>query len=73
VHGARLLRRAGAPRERGGEGNLTVGEGGGQYGGGARPAMMDQNGGGLELGVGRVEARRGEAESGMKHSGVLQC
>jgi hypothetical protein len=34
---------------------------------------MDQNGGGLELGVGRVEAWRCEAESGMRCGGVLQC
>jgi hypothetical protein len=35
----------------GAKGNLTVGEGG-QHRGGARPATMDQNSGGLELGVG---------------------
>jgi hypothetical protein len=34
---------------------------------------MDQNGGGLELGVGRMEARRGKVESGMRCGGVLQC
>jgi hypothetical protein len=54
------------------EGNLTVGEGG-QHGGGARPATMDQNGGGLELGVGRIESQRGKAESGTRCGGVLQC
>jgi hypothetical protein len=37
----------------------TVGEGG-QCGAGGRPVTVDRNGGGLELGVGRVEARRGE-------------
>jgi hypothetical protein len=41
----------------------TVGEGG-WCGAGGRPATVDRNGGGLELGVGRVEARRGEIESG---------
>jgi hypothetical protein len=50
----------------------TVGEGG-RCGAGGRPATVDQNGGGLELGVGQVEARRGEAESGMRCGGVLQC
>jgi hypothetical protein len=42
-----------------------VGEGG-RCGAGGRPVTVDQNGGELELGVGRVEARRGEAESGMR-------
>jgi hypothetical protein len=56
----------------GAEGNLTVGEGG-QHEGGARSATMDQNGGGLELSVGRMEARRGKAESGTRCGGVLQC
>jgi hypothetical protein len=50
----------------------TVGEGG-RCGAGGRPAMVDHNGGGLELGVGRVEARRGETESGTRCSRVLQC
>jgi hypothetical protein len=50
----------------------TVGEGG-RCGAGGRPAIVDHNGGGLELGVGRVEARRGETESGMRCGGVLQC
>jgi hypothetical protein len=43
----------------------TVGEGG-RCGAGGRPAMVDHNGGGLELGVGRVEARRVEIESGTR-------
>jgi hypothetical protein len=34
---------------------------------------MDQNDGGLELGVGQMEARRGEAESGMRYGGVGCC
>jgi hypothetical protein len=50
----------------------TVGEGG-RCGAGGRPTTVDHNGGGLELGVGRVEARRGETESGMRCGGVLQC
>jgi hypothetical protein len=58
-------------KKEGAERNLTMGEGG-QHRGGARPATMDQNGGGLELGVGRVEAWRGEAESGTRCGGVLQ-
>jgi hypothetical protein len=48
----------------------TMGEVG-QCGAGGRPVMVDRNGGGLELGVGRVEAWRGEAESGMWCGGVL--
>jgi hypothetical protein len=50
----------------------TVGEGG-RCGARGRLATVDQNGGGLELGVGRVETRRGEAESGTRCGGVLQC
>jgi hypothetical protein len=50
----------------------TMGEGG-RCGAEGRPAMVNRNGGGLELGVGRVEARRGEIESGMRCSGVLRC
>jgi hypothetical protein len=50
----------------------TVGEGG-QCSAGGRPAMVNRNGGGLELGVGRVEARRGEIESGTRCGGVLRC
>jgi hypothetical protein len=45
---------------------------GGRCGAGGRPVTEDRNGGGLELGVGRVEARRGETESGMRCHGVLQ-
>ncbi len=50
----------------------TVGEGG-RCGAGGRPATVNRNGGGLELGVGRVEARRGEIESGTRCGGVLRC
>jgi hypothetical protein len=50
----------------------TVGEGG-RCGAGGRPATVDRNGCGLELDVGRVEACRGEAESGTRCGGVLQC
>jgi hypothetical protein len=50
----------------------TVGEGG-QCGAEGRPATVNRNGGGLELGVGRVEARRGEIESETRCSGVLWC
>jgi hypothetical protein len=50
----------------------TVGEGG-RCGAGGRPATVNRNRGGLELGVGRVEARRGEIESGMRCGGVLRC
>jgi hypothetical protein len=49
-----------------------VGEGG-RCGARERPATVDRNGGGLELGVGRVEARRGKTESGTRCGGVLQC
>jgi hypothetical protein len=50
----------------------TVGEGG-RCGARGRPTTVNRNGGGLELGVGRVEARRGEIGSGMRCGGVLQC
>ncbi len=50
----------------------TVGEGG-RCGAGGRPATVNCNGGGLELGVGRVEARRREIESGKRCGGVLRC
>jgi hypothetical protein len=46
---------------------------GGRCGAGGRPATVNRNGGGLELGVGRVEARRGEIESRMRCGGVLRC
>jgi hypothetical protein len=49
-----------------------VGEGG-RCSARGRPAMVDHNGGGLELVLGQVEARRGETESGMRCGGVLQC
>jgi hypothetical protein len=49
-------------------GVLTVGEGG-RCGAGGRPATVHRNGGG----VGRVEARRGEIESGTRCGGVLRC
>jgi hypothetical protein len=50
----------------------TVGDGW-RCGAGGRPATVDRNGGRLELGVGRVEARRGEIESGTRCGGVLRC
>jgi hypothetical protein len=50
----------------------TVGEGG-RCGAGERPVTEDHNGSGLELGVGRAEARRGKIESGTRCGGVLQC
>jgi hypothetical protein len=50
----------------------SVGEGG-RCGAGGRPATVNRNGSRLELGVGRVEARRSEIESGMKCGGVLRC
>jgi hypothetical protein len=50
----------------------TMGEGG-WCGARGRPATVDRNGGVLELGVRRVEARRGEGESGTRCGGVLQC
>jgi hypothetical protein len=50
----------------------TVGEGG-RCGAGGRPATVNRSGGGLELGVGRVEARRGKIESGTRCGGVLRC
>jgi hypothetical protein len=62
---------AGAPIERGGRGDLTVGEGG-QHGaeqGRRRGAVAAV----VETRRGRVEARRGEAESGTRCGGVLQC
>jgi hypothetical protein len=42
-------------------------------GAGGRLATVNRNGGGLELGVGRVEGRRGEIESGTRCGGVLRC
>jgi hypothetical protein len=48
----------------------TVGEGG-RCGAGGRTATVNHNGGMLELGVGRVEAQRGELESGTRCEGVL--
>jgi hypothetical protein len=62
----------GGGKGRGSLGVPTMGEGG-RCGAGGRPAIVDRNGGGLELGVGRVEARRGETESGTRCGGVLQC
>jgi hypothetical protein len=50
----------------------TVGEGG-RCGAGGRTATVNCNGGGLELDVGRVEARRGKIESGTRCGGVLRC
>jgi hypothetical protein len=50
----------------------TVGEGG-RCGAGGRPTTVNRKGDGLELGVGRVEARRGEIESGTRCSGMLRC
>jgi hypothetical protein len=59
-------------KEKEASGVPTVGEGG-RCGAGGRPATVDRNGDGLEHGVGRVEARRGEAKSGTRCGGVLQC
>jgi hypothetical protein len=50
----------------------TMGEGG-RCDARGRPAMVNRNGGGLELGVGRVEAWRGKIESGTRCGGLLQC
>jgi hypothetical protein len=50
----------------------TMGEGG-RCGAGGRPATVNRNSGRLELGVGRVEAWRGEIESGTRCGGVLRC
>jgi hypothetical protein len=58
-------------KEKEASGVPTVGEGG-RCGAGGRPTTVDRNGSGLELGVGLVEARRGEAESGTRCGGVLQ-
>jgi hypothetical protein len=58
-------------KEKEASGVPTMGEGG-RCGVGGRPVMVGRNGSGLELGGGRVEARRGEAESGMRCGGVLQ-
>jgi hypothetical protein len=71
---APVSRRSPAVRENEEEtsGVRTVGEGG-RCGAGGRPATVNRNGGGLELGVGRVEAWRGEIESGTRCGGVLQC
>jgi hypothetical protein len=48
----------------------TVGESG-RWGAGGRTTMVKCNGGGLELGVGRVEAWRGKIESGTRCGWVL--
>jgi hypothetical protein len=61
----------GGEKEEEASGVPTVGEGG-RCGAGGRPATVDHNGGGLELGVGQVEARRGEIESGMRCGGLLR-
>jgi hypothetical protein len=60
-----------AEKEEEASGVPTVGQGG-RCGAGGRPAMVDRNDGGLELGGGggRVEARRGETESGTRCGGV---
>jgi hypothetical protein len=50
----------------------TMGEGG-RCSAGGRAVTVDRNDGGLELGVGRVEAWRGEIESGTRCGGVLRC
>jgi hypothetical protein len=50
----------------------TVDEGG-RCGAGGRPATVNHNGDGLGLGVGRVEAQRGEIETGTRCGGVLWC
>jgi hypothetical protein len=75
--GARARGRSGEGKLTGGgeneeeiSGVPTVGEGG-LCGAGGRPAMVNRNGGGLELGMGRVETWRGKIESGMRCGGVL--
>jgi hypothetical protein len=50
----------------------TVGEGG-RCGAGGRPATVDQNGGELELGVMRLEARGGEALGGTRCGEEQRC
>jgi hypothetical protein len=50
----------------------TVGEGG-QCGAGGRPETVDQNGGGLELGAMRLEARGGEALGGTRCGEEQRC
>jgi hypothetical protein len=50
----------------------TMGEGG-RCGAGGRPTTVNHNGGVLELGVGPMEAWRGEIESGTRCGGVLRC
>jgi hypothetical protein len=50
----------------------TIGEGG-RCGAGGRPATVDQNGGGLELGAMRLEARGGEALGGMRCGEEQRC
>jgi hypothetical protein len=55
-------------KEKKASGVPTVGEGG-RCGAGGRSTTVDRNGGGLELGVGRVEAWRGKAESGTRCGG----
>jgi hypothetical protein len=50
----------------------TVGEGG-RCGAGGRPVTVDQNGGGLELGAMRLEARGGEALGGMRCGEEQRC
>jgi hypothetical protein len=59
-------------KEKEASGVPTVGEGG-RCGPGGRPATVEQNGSRLELGVGQVEARRGEAESGMRCGGCCSA
>jgi hypothetical protein len=55
------------------DGSVVTRREGGRCGAGGRPATVNHNGGGLELGVGRVEARRGKIESGTRCGGVLWC
>jgi hypothetical protein len=59
-------------KENGAPGVPTVGEGG-RCGAGGRPAMVDQNGGGLELGAMRLEARGGEALGGTRCGEEQRC
>jgi hypothetical protein len=59
-------------KEKGAPGVPTVVEGG-RCGAGGRPVMVDRNGGGLELGATRLEARGGEALGGTRCGEKQRC
>jgi hypothetical protein len=59
-------------KEKGAPGVPTVGEGG-WCGAGGRPATVDRNSGGLELGAMRLEARGGEALGGTRCGEEQRC